>query len=285
MADGGIYVWEPVTEVPFLTEPDKELEAAILGASPSYTRKVERGRYVYARVDLNGDGRDEALVYLLGSIFCGTGGCNLLLFTEAERGYSLVNEFPISRVPVVVAAEKTGGWNDLLRLESGGGAAASYVRHTFDGKHYVERERLPGDTAPEGKRCLTGELTFQKGIPLEPRTDEAPAASRPAAPAPSKTGFSTVCGVTVDGKEYRDKCTVEGSAPGASGQTVLHFPDNSVTFAWLGAGKATATFAGMNPREVSFSTADGVTRFTFDDKVYFFVSDRSVAAAQLKTLR
>ena len=285
MADGGIYVWEPQTEVPFETVPDKTLEAAILKASPSYTRKVEWGRYVYSRVDLNGDGRDEVFAYLLGSFFCGTGACNLLLFTEGEGGYVLVNEFPISRVPVIVAAEKTGGWNDLLRLESGGGAAASYVRHTFDGKRYVERERTPGGTAPKGKRCLAGDVTFQNGIPLEPLSDEVPAASGPEAPAPSKTGFSTVCGVTVGGKEYRYKCTVEGVAPGASGTTVLHFPDNDVTFTWSGGGKATATFAGMNPQAITFSTADGVTRFTFEDKVYFFASDRNVAAAQLKTLR
>jgi len=176
MADGGIYVWEPHTEVPFQTKPDKDLEAAILRASPYYTRKVVdveggtgRGRYVYGRVDLNGDGRDEVFVYLLGSIFCGTGGCNLLLFTYTQNGYSLVNDFTISRLPVIVSAERTKGWNDLIRLESGGGAEPSYVRHTFDGKRYVERERMTADKVPEGKSYLAGELTFDKGIPLEPR--------------------------------------------------------------------------------------------------------------------
>ena len=47
---------------------------------------------------------------------------------------------------------------------------ASYVKHTFDGKRYVEQERMPADTAPEGKKVLTGEFTFQDGIPLEPRS-------------------------------------------------------------------------------------------------------------------
>jgi heat shock protein HslJ len=177
MADGGIYAWEPLAEEPFQTTADPALEAAILQASPSYTRQVVdveggtgRGRYVYGRVDLNHDGRDEVLVYLLGSIFCGTGGCSLLLFTEGQEGYSLVDEFPISRLPVIVSAERTEGWNDLIRLESGGGAEAAYVRHAFDGAQYVERERLPGDKAPEGKRYLAGELAFGKGIPLEPQS-------------------------------------------------------------------------------------------------------------------
>lgn len=175
MADGGIYVWEPRTDNHFETKRDSDLEAAILRASPDYTQEIvdigggKKARYVYGRVDLNGDDNDEVFVYLLGSIFCGTGGCNMMLFTEGKDGYSLVNDFPISRLPVIVSAEKTGGWNNLVRLESGGGAPPTYVTHIFDGKHYVEQNRMPGDTVPEGKRYLAGELTFDKGVPLEPR--------------------------------------------------------------------------------------------------------------------
>ena len=176
MADGGIVVWEPNVEAPFETTPDTDLEAAIRRASPSYTRAVVdveggtgRGRYVYGRVDLNGDGRDEVFVYLLGSIFCGSGGCNLLLFsTDARNQYVAVDEFPISRLPVIISPARTNGWNDVVRLESGGGAKASYVRHAFDGTRYVERERLRADKAPEGKSYLAGEVTFEKGVPLEP---------------------------------------------------------------------------------------------------------------------
>jgi heat shock protein HslJ len=174
MADGGIFAWEPITEEPFETEPDANLEAAILEASPDYTREIvdiggTKARYLYGRVDLNGDGKDEVFAYLLGSIFCGTGGCNLLLFTEGEDGYSVVSNFPISRLPVIISAEKTNGWHNLIRRESGGGAPRSYVRHTFDGKRYIEQERMPGDLEPEGKKVLAGEFTFQDGIPLEPR--------------------------------------------------------------------------------------------------------------------
>ncbi len=176
MADGGIYAWEP-DEGHFLTEPDAALETAIRREFPDYRHEiidiessVGRARYVYGRIDLNEDGEDEVLVYLLGSIFCGTGGCNLLVFTHPADGYTLVNDFPISREPVIVSPRKTAGWHDLIRLESGGGAPASYVRHTFDGTKYVESERLPADEAPEGARVLTGGFTFEDGIPLEPRS-------------------------------------------------------------------------------------------------------------------
>jgi hypothetical protein len=39
-----------------------------------------------------------------------------------------VNEFPISRTPVIVSAASTGGWHDIIKPESGGGAPVSYVR-------------------------------------------------------------------------------------------------------------------------------------------------------------
>ena len=177
MADGGILAWEPLPKATFETKPDPQVEAALLKASPDYTKEVVgaaggvgKGRYVYARVDLNGDGKEEVLVYTLGSIFCGSGGCNLLLFTPAQDGYTLVNEFPITQNPVVVSESRTAGWSDLYRHEAGGGAKASYVRHAFDGKRYVEKERTPGAQPPPGRTLFGDDLAFDKGIPLEPRS-------------------------------------------------------------------------------------------------------------------
>ena len=159
---------------PFETAPDEAVEAAILAASPDYTRAIVgpdgiQARYVYSRFDLDGDGSEEILVYMLGSIFCGSGGCDLLLLKATESGYVLVNSFPISRTPVIASNAQTQGWNDLFRPESGGGAAASFVRHAFNGETYVEQERLPRGAAPDGTPLLTGELSYQTGIPLAPR--------------------------------------------------------------------------------------------------------------------
>ncbi len=173
MADGGIFAWD--RRVPHRTEPDGAIEAAMLEASPDYTREViettgREARYVSSRIDLNGDGRDEVFVYPMGSIFCGTGGCTLFLFTEAGDGLALVDSFPISRTPFIVSVEDTNGWRNLVRRESGGGAPPSWVLHTFDGERYVESERMPGDaTAPAGTWCLAGEFSYDEGVPLRPR--------------------------------------------------------------------------------------------------------------------
>ncbi len=172
MADGGIFAWDRA--VPYLTQPDKAIEAAILEASPDYTREIvgiagREARYVYSRLDLNDDGRDEVLVYMLGSIFCGTGGCTLMLFTDSGDGLKLIDTFPITQDQVIVSTDRSHGWNNLIRLEAGGGAPPTYVTHVFDGVRYVEQERVPADEPPEGTWCLAGEISYDEGVPLEPR--------------------------------------------------------------------------------------------------------------------
>jgi heat shock protein HslJ len=178
MADGGIMVWEPADiEVPFAVTPDPAIEAAVLAATPSFTKRViaaggpdNATRYVHGRVDLNGDGRAEVIVFLMGGYFCGTGGCNLMLFSEDAGRLTRVADFVRSTPPLIVSPKRTRGWNDLFRLESGGGAAPVYVRHVFDGKTYVEAERVRvGEVPPEGRWHLAGELGPKVGAPLMPR--------------------------------------------------------------------------------------------------------------------
>lgn len=175
MADGGIFIWEPHPDVPFQSAPDKDLEAAILKAQPSYTKAMVNveggtgpGRYVHGRTDLNGDGKDEVFVYLLGSIFCGTGGCNMLLFTEDKGRYTLINDFSLVRLPVFVMPEKTKGWHNVAWEQSGGGAPMTYQGYVFNGKKYVKGKSMPRDKEPQGLKYLAGELEFNKGVPLEP---------------------------------------------------------------------------------------------------------------------
>ncbi|MCF8382323.1 MAG: META domain-containing protein [Chlorobium sp.] len=173
MADGGIYVWEPLSGVPSAMRPDAAIESVILNATPDYTGEIVgdlKAHYAYEGVDLNGDGREEVLVYLMGSFFCGTGGCTLLVLRKArEGGYAVVSDFPITQLPVIVSPGKSNGWNDIWRMESGGGGEASYVRHSFDGRRYVKKERIGAEKAPEGRPCLAGEVTYGKGMVLEPR--------------------------------------------------------------------------------------------------------------------
>lgn len=172
MADGGVFAWEPHAETPYIDKSDAAIEQAILNANPDYKKDIvldQKARYVYSLVDLNGDGKDEAIVYMMGSFFCGTGGCNMIVLTKAEKGYRLVKNFTLARTPVVISPESNKGWRDIWKMESGGGAKATYVRYVFDGTTYIEKERKGTERIPEGIICLAGQFDYSKGVTLEPK--------------------------------------------------------------------------------------------------------------------
>ncbi len=179
LADGGILIWEPRTGAGsgYSNRPDPALEAAILAASPDLRRALGsaaggmgRINYVHARTDLDGDGRQDVLVYLMGPYVCGTGGCTLEVFRQEARGYRLITSFPTSRLPVIVPEARRNRWRDLWRLQSGGGAPATWVREVFDGRGYRTMERIPAaGRQPTGTPVLSGDPSLADGAPLGPR--------------------------------------------------------------------------------------------------------------------
>ncbi|MCP9837052.1 META domain-containing protein [Cyanobium sp. N.Huapi 1H5] len=179
LADGGILIWEPRAAAGpgYSNQPDPALEAAILAASPDLRRPLGsaaggmgRISYVHARTDLDGDGRQDVLVYLMGPYVCGTGGCTLQVFRQEARGYRLISSFPSSRLPVIVPEARRSRWRDLWRLQSGGGAPATWVREVFDGRGYRTKERIPAaGRQPAGTAVLSGDPSLADGAPLLPR--------------------------------------------------------------------------------------------------------------------
>ncbi|MET0626043.1 MAG: hypothetical protein ABW250_24125 [Pyrinomonadaceae bacterium] len=130
---------------------DAELEAAIRdpdgdGEPDNYDPSGESWtNYYYNRVDLDGDGRPEVLVYLFGSYMCGSGGCNTLVFRRAGGRYKLVADIALTRNPVFVSERRTNGWNDLVVPVAGGGIRGHYAVLRFDGRSYPDN--ATGDTA------------------------------------------------------------------------------------------------------------------------------------------
>ena len=45
------------------------------------------------------------------------------------------------------------------------------------------------------------------------------------------------------------------------------------------------TFEGMKPQPVRFNTSEGATQFIFEDKTYFYVSDRESARLEVQNFR
>ena len=92
----------------------------------------ERPQFRYALADLDGDGRADAIVLLLGGDWCGSGGCNMLVFRAAANGFTLVSASTITKQPIRVSPEKSHGWKTLIVFAKGRGD----VLMRFNGTRY-----------------------------------------------------------------------------------------------------------------------------------------------------
>ena len=86
--------------------------------------------------DLNADGNEEAIVYVVGSMWCGSGGCNALVLTPSGDGFDVVMDASVTRTPIGVLDTSSNGWRALFVSIAGGGAAAGTAAMKFDGKSY-----------------------------------------------------------------------------------------------------------------------------------------------------
>ncbi|NJO40569.1 MAG: hypothetical protein HC769_09095 [Cyanobacteria bacterium CRU_2_1] len=158
-----------------VTDPDPILERAILQALPGYDNNLPselKIRYSYNRVDLNGDGQPEVLAYLSGSFTCGTGGCTMMIFKPAGQDYQLVSKVRLVNSPVLISAQSTAGWSDLVLLVSGGGAEPHYALLQSDGSTYPANPSvavdIPDGSTLSGTAVLTDQMVASGGVLLEP---------------------------------------------------------------------------------------------------------------------
>jgi uncharacterized protein len=146
-------------------------------ALPADVQKVIVGRfdadtrYLDGAADLNGDGKPELVVHVVGPMACGSGGCPTMVFTPAAAGYRLVSTISVSNPPVRVSATSTAGWRNLIVRVRGGGAKAGDVELISDGKGYPANPTVPGPrvkpAAGTGADVLIPELkSFDDAKPL-----------------------------------------------------------------------------------------------------------------------
>ena len=95
--------------------------------------------------------------------------------------------------------------------------------------------------------------------------------------------FDTVCGVMVEGKNYRYRCTVQNHyQEGRITSTTLRYPDQTINLAWKPDKHVELQFEGMLPASARYATSEGETNFVFEDKTYFYYSDKEVARQEVK---
>jgi hypothetical protein len=130
----------------------------------------ETSRYSAAFVDLNGDGIDEAIVYLSGDTYCGSGGCITLVLSRHESSFRVVTRVTITKLPIRVLTSKSNGWSDITVVVSGGGIQPGYESQLcFDGTSYPDNPS--GPPARPLSRKVVGKVVVPastKGLALYP---------------------------------------------------------------------------------------------------------------------
>jgi len=130
-------------------------------------------RYMLAFRDLNGDGIPEAIVYLSGSKWCGSGGCNTLILTPNDGSWRVVTNIRITRPPIYVLSDMSKGWHSLGVWVQGGGIRPGYVAELrFNGKAYPENPSVSPARRLKGK--LRGEVLIPSAQGAKPPYDDQP---------------------------------------------------------------------------------------------------------------
>ena len=126
--------------------------------------------YFDAAVDLDEDGRPEAVALVAGPRVCGTGGCPVFVFTPLADGYRLVASISVAQPPVRLSPRRSHGWRNLVVGIGGGGLAAGNAELAFDGTSYPGNPTVPPALpAPdlEGTEVLIPEFaSYRDGKPV-----------------------------------------------------------------------------------------------------------------------
>lgn len=125
----------------------------------------ERTKFFDGWTDLDGDGKNEAIVELLGPSWCGTGGCTLLVLKSDNSSFKVVTKVTVARPPIRVLSRKSHGWRSLAVRVGGGGTRQAYEAElSFNGTGYPSNPSVaPASKLAEG---VSGEVLIPESVNL-----------------------------------------------------------------------------------------------------------------------
>jgi hypothetical protein len=131
-------------------------------------------RYVSAYRDLDGDGKPEAIVYMVGRDWCGSGGCSVFILKQQDDAWKKVTEITLSYPPVYVLPGVSHGWHDIavwvrdMDMDDGGGHETEL---SFDGKTYPRNPSTHFTRQLKGKPA--GQLLITSAMAATPLYGDA----------------------------------------------------------------------------------------------------------------
>lgn len=89
-------------------------------------------------------GPSDAIVYLSGNEWCGSGGCTTLVLAPDGQSWKIVTKITITRPPIRVLKGGTNGWRSIAVWVGGGGIRPGYEAELrFDGRTYPTNPSVP----------------------------------------------------------------------------------------------------------------------------------------------
>jgi hypothetical protein len=156
------------------TQRDIKLEKALIREF-LLDKYQDRARYYYNKIDLDDDGKSEIFAYLVGSSFCGTGGCSAAIFKEKKNNYYLLARFSIVKNPVIISDSKTKGYKDIIMNVYGGGIVPFFARLKYDGTTYPSNPSIQPKVEPgtklAGVAIVADDIGRSPGIELNSFND------------------------------------------------------------------------------------------------------------------
>ena len=128
----------PLTPLPELVDPnDFQLQQSVLATLKTMGAPMH-SNYDYRRIDLNDDGRRDALVLFKTpyGFWCDKHGCTMLVMEAHNDKFTLVNSIQPVRPPIYSTANQTNGWKDIIIRVSGRWKSAKNVSAKYDGREY-----------------------------------------------------------------------------------------------------------------------------------------------------
>ncbi len=157
-----------------------------------------------------------------------------------------------------------------VRTEKSGDASFAYWRENENGQCIVVKTTDGRYDAISYAAALDCQAGGSSGSSNDERREE----------------FKSVCGVIVKGENYSYRCTVTDFYTGDhKTRTILQYPDQKIELTWRPGSRVGLQFEGMVPKEARYATAEGETNFVFEDKTYFYYSNKEMARSEYDNYR
>ena len=127
-------------------DPSNEVLDHAIASYLAQSQAPAFSRYAFQRIDLNRDGRRDALVLIKApyNYWCNDYGCPLLVFKASKDDFSFVSQTQPVRGPLYLGRTRTNGWTDLIVHISGRPYETRDVALQFNGSSYpAHPESLP----------------------------------------------------------------------------------------------------------------------------------------------